>query len=56
MGDRIVYTIKQDSELSVNLYSHWGAMIDLKPWRRQFVQRSQGGMTHHMRLVSLFPN
>ena len=24
MGDRIVYTIKQDSNLSVNLYSHWG--------------------------------
>ena len=24
MGDRIVYTIKQDKELSVNLYSHWG--------------------------------
>jgi len=24
MGDRIVYTIKQDSELSLNLYSHWG--------------------------------
>jgi hypothetical protein len=24
MGDRIVYTIKQDNELSVNLYSHWG--------------------------------
>lgn len=24
MGDRIVYTIKQDSDLAVNLYSHWG--------------------------------
>jgi len=24
MGDRIVYTIKQDSKLSLNLYSHWG--------------------------------
>lgn len=24
MGDRIVYTIKQDSKLSINLYSHWG--------------------------------
>jgi hypothetical protein len=24
MGDRIVYTIKQDQDLSVNLYSHWG--------------------------------
>ena len=24
MGDRIVYTIKQDKNLSVNLYSHWG--------------------------------
>jgi hypothetical protein len=24
MGDRIVYTIKQDKKLSVNLYSHWG--------------------------------
>lgn len=24
MGDRIVYTIKQDSNLSLNLYSHWG--------------------------------
>jgi len=24
MGDRIVYTFKQDKELSVNLYSHWG--------------------------------
>lgn len=24
MGDRVVYTIKQDNELSVNLYSHWG--------------------------------
>ena len=24
MGDRIVYTIKQDKDLSVNLYSHWG--------------------------------
>ena len=24
MGDRIVYVIKQDNDLSVNLYSHWG--------------------------------
>lgn len=24
MGDRIVYTIRQDKDLSVNLYSHWG--------------------------------
>lgn len=24
MGDRIVYTIKQEEDLSVNLYSHWG--------------------------------
>lgn len=24
MGDRIVYVIKQDEKLSVNLYSHWG--------------------------------
>lgn len=24
MGDRVVYTIKQDKDLSVNLYSHWG--------------------------------
>lgn len=24
MGDRVVYTIKQDSNLSLNLYSHWG--------------------------------
>ncbi len=24
MGDRVVYTIKQDQDLSVNLYSHWG--------------------------------
>ncbi len=24
MGDRIVYVIKQDKELSINLYSHWG--------------------------------
>jgi hypothetical protein len=24
MGDRIVYTIKQDEDLAVNLYSHWG--------------------------------
>jgi len=24
MGDRIVYSIKQDKELSVNLYCHWG--------------------------------
>jgi hypothetical protein len=24
VGDRIVYTIKQDKDLSVNLYSHWG--------------------------------
>lgn len=24
MGDRIVYTIKQDKDLSLNLYSHWG--------------------------------
>ena len=24
MGDRIVYTIKQDKDLSINLYSHWG--------------------------------
>lgn len=24
MGDRIVYTIKQDQNLSINLYSHWG--------------------------------
>lgn len=24
MGDRIVYTIRQDEKLSINLYSHWG--------------------------------
>lgn len=24
MGDRIVYVIKQDKDLSLNLYSHWG--------------------------------
>lgn len=24
MGDRIVYTIKQEEDLSINLYSHWG--------------------------------
>lgn len=24
MGDRIVYTIRQDENLSLNLYSHWG--------------------------------
>lgn len=24
MGDRVVYTIKQDKDLSINLYSHWG--------------------------------
>jgi hypothetical protein len=24
MGDRIVYTIQQDQDLSLNLYSHWG--------------------------------
>ena len=24
MGDRIVYSIKQDKDLSVNLYCHWG--------------------------------
>lgn len=24
MGDRVVYTIKQDENLSLNLYSHWG--------------------------------
>lgn len=24
MGDRVVYTIKQDKNLSLNLYSHWG--------------------------------
>lgn len=24
MGDRIVYTIKQGNQMSVNLYSHWG--------------------------------
>jgi len=24
MGDRIVYAIKQDEDLSVNLYCHWG--------------------------------
>lgn len=24
MGDRIVYTIRQDQDLSLNLYSHWG--------------------------------
>ena len=24
MGDRIVYTIRQDKDLSLNLYSHWG--------------------------------
>ena len=24
MGDRVVYTIRQDKDLSVNLYSHWG--------------------------------
>lgn len=32
MGDRVVYTIKQDSNLSLNLYSHWGGysrFIDL---------------------------
>ena len=32
MGDRVVFTIKQDKDLSVNLYSHWGGydrFIDL---------------------------
>jgi hypothetical protein len=32
MGDRIVYTIRQDENLSLNLYSHWGGydrFIDL---------------------------
>ena len=24
MGDRIVYSIRQDEDLSLNLYSHWG--------------------------------
>jgi hypothetical protein len=24
MGDRIVFSIRQDSNLSLNLYSHWG--------------------------------
>lgn len=24
MGDRIVYSIKQEKDLSLNLYSHWG--------------------------------
>ena len=24
MGDRVIYTIKQDKNLSLNLYSHWG--------------------------------
>ena len=24
MGDRVVFSIKQDKDLSVNLYSHWG--------------------------------
>ena len=24
MGDRVVYTIRQDNKLSINLYSHWG--------------------------------
>ena len=24
MGDRIIYTIRQDKNLSINLYSHWG--------------------------------
>lgn len=24
MGDRIVFTIRQDENLSLNLYSHWG--------------------------------
>jgi len=24
VGDRIVYSIKQDKDLSVNLYCHWG--------------------------------
>ena len=24
MGDRVVYSIRQDEELSLNLYSHWG--------------------------------
>ena len=24
MGDRIVYVIRQDKDLSLNLYSHWG--------------------------------
>ena len=24
MGDRVVFSIKQDKGLSVNLYSHWG--------------------------------
>jgi hypothetical protein len=24
MGDRVVYSIRQDKDLSVNLYSHWG--------------------------------
>lgn len=32
MGDRIVFSIKQDKDLSLNLYSHWGGydrFIDL---------------------------
>lgn len=24
MGDRVVFTIKQEDSLSINLYSHWG--------------------------------
>jgi hypothetical protein len=24
VGDRIVYSIRQDKDLSINLYSHWG--------------------------------
>lgn len=32
MGDRVVFSIKQDKDLSINLYSHWGGyerFIDL---------------------------
>lgn len=34
MGDRVVFSIKQDKDLSVNLYSHWGGYDRFKDLAR----------------------
>jgi hypothetical protein len=57
VGDRIVYTIKQDKNLSVNLYSHWGGYDRFaRPLLMHYMQQCHGGMTHHMQPVLSYPN